>query len=210
MAGSAVSVVVALRRKLNRRACCQCCCSIVSPPLFASILVLGYLLSVDSNVEAKTYSELILDLSQLRNELGSTFPPSSPLRKLPSTDQDSALTALMPLLDGPLPIVPVNNFIDLAVAAREDMDDEQSEALADALPGHLETLLTLGTLHFCPDTKQVWDVVKHVRSLDPELNRSIPLRIHASEEAAVAYVLAHAGKERTWAVIVFNSLVCGA
>jgi hypothetical protein len=49
-------------------------------------------------------------------------------------------------------------------------------------------------------------LVRHVRSLDKELGVSVPLRIHTDEAAAVAYVLAHASVERTWAVLSFRAL----
>ena len=68
-----LAATLQLRRKLSRRAACSTCCSLAAPPIFALILVIGYALSSDLDVASQMYSEIVLDLSALREDLSPSF-----------------------------------------------------------------------------------------------------------------------------------------
>ena len=152
---SQLPAVLHLRAKLKRRACCTTCCSVTSPPLFAAILVVGYALSTDYDMRSRAYAAITLDFSAFSTDLLTTFrggrgnadfSPLAQLTNSSSAGEQGTLQQLWPLLDGPLPVVPVNNFIDLSGAAKARLDAEQLEFVSNAFSDRLGNLISLGTL----------------------------------------------------------------
>ena len=82
------------------------------------------------------------------------------------------------------------------IAAREELNSTELEDLQEMLPGRLGAVLTLGTLHFCPDTPAVRELVAYVQTRDKELGHGVPLRIHRDEDAALRFVDRHRRTER--------------
>merc|ERR1740130_1566221 len=204
-AGLQLGALLGIRTRLKRRACCGSCCSVLSPPIFVAILVLGYSFSEDLNVLPNSYTQISFDVGSL---LSGVLPSLG--RRLDQSILDTNLLGplgqLLPVLDGPLPIVPINNFMDLAGLAKGRLNNGTYQLITSALSSRLGNVLSLGTLHFAPDSPRVRELVQYARGLDPELDRSVPLRVHATEAAAIAYVMEHAGHEHTWAVISFRHL----
>ena len=137
---------------------------------------------------------------------------SARAHQIGQADLWSMRDVLLPLLRGPLPVVPIDAFVGFGLAVRDSLHPTTYRKLTrlNSYARSFGNLLTLGTLHLAPATDAVAPAavrafVRFARAHHPIL-ANVTIRVHTSERRALRQVLEREQRERTWAVIVFYDL----
>ncbi|KAL1523856.1 hypothetical protein AB1Y20_018777 [Prymnesium parvum] len=133
--------------------------------------------------------------------------PSSAGASVSSATLWDARTALSPVLDGPLPVLSMESFLAIGQMARQRLSPHAYAALThyNSYARAFGNVFTDGTLHLAPRTAEVSRFLAFSRRRHPRM-ANLTVRLHASEEEAVRYVLASQAHERCWAVLSFAAL----
>lgn len=114
---------------------------------------------------------------------------------------------LTALLNGPLPVLPIDTFLGVSRAI-DPLLGENSKRLLTEFDSYLNlfgNILSPGALHLSPDSPSVRSFVAYSRARHPSL-RNVSMRVHADEDTALAAVLDPADGERAWALLNFDAL----
>ncbi|CAM9223755.1 unnamed protein product [Phaeothamnion confervicola] len=198
------------------------CCELCSPLLLTVVLVLGFNLSKIIRVEEAIYTAISLDIpgrfrnimsdvGRLENATADGGARGAGAGDYDVDDADDVIHVFRKFMEGPFPIPEFDDFVSLGSTLRANLDMGAYEYLFTNNEAGREfgNLLTLGTLHFAPDSHPAIPAL--VAWLNATYPRSFPLvghRLHASEAAAVDHVLATLD-ERTWAVVVVDAAEAG-
>ena len=192
---SQLDAVVKLRHKLAQRHWIATSVTRYSPPLFMIVLILGYIHSSEFDVPTEYHSNVTMNMM-------FTGPHGVRAELL----NMKGLSTMQPLLSGPLPIVPIENYLDLGTYARNSLNESQVMEFGGAIAGSFGPAISLGTLHLAPDTEFTRELAAHMVALDSVINKSVPLRLHPDEETALAYIDETRLTNRTWALLHFRQL----
>lgn len=218
---------------LKRRAWKTSCCEILSPALFLSILVLGYYLSDITYIAAANYSMTTLFFGPFLEALaplarasstgasaGASSLAGDAMQCMAQGGNASAGCAsdglnlmqlrgsLDSLLQGPLPVLPIDLYLGVGLAAQSLLGPANYRLLTevDSYLRAFGNLLTPGTLHLAPNTRDVRRFLNASYARHPTLH-NITVRVHATEDDALSYILDPPDPtERTWALLSFRSL----
>eukprot|EP00937_MAST-01D_sp_MAST-1D-sp2_P000713 g713.t1 len=113
--------------------------------------------------------------------------------------------ALASLMAGPLSVPSFDAFVGAHLAISRNIDPRTMGYLNtyNRYARDFGNLLTLGTLHFAPDSLAVRQCVDYLNRTTRTF-RQLDVRIHASEDAAIDDVLEHVDERRTWAVVIMD------
>lgn len=109
------------------------------------------------------------------------------------------------VLNGPLPVPTIEQYVRLHELTRNLTESVQNELLSQNRFGRLfGNVLTLGTIHLSPQSPAVSALAEYLEA-QADAPDTLRVRIHADEPAAVEYILANT-QEQTWALLHFGSL----
>jgi hypothetical protein len=229
--GSQLNAVLRKNWLLKKRAWKTTLCELVSPPLFLSILVLGFYLSDVTNIPAGNYASTNLYVGPIldavapltggtcsdggtaaanSSSIGSTSGASSLLDGAGDAgclDLLSLRNSLNSLLNGPLPVLPLSLYLSVGLAVRDSLGTSNF-ALLNEFDSYLQlfgNILTPGRLHLAPDTPAVRAFAADAQANHPLLG-SVGVSVHETEDDAVDNILTAPPGERTWALIAFRNL----
>jgi ABC-type multidrug transport system ATPase subunit len=191
-----LDAVVALRRKLASRYYISTCVARFTPPLLMLFLIIGYLHSWEADLDSRTYSNMVIRL-----------PWTGYMGVDPDLISPRGLTHLA-LFSGPLPVVPIGNYLDVSRFTRESQfvrNETQLKEFGTQVAGIFSQALTLGTLHVSPSTPLTRALMEYMRKLDPEFGPHVRLRMHADEDSALKFIEATRRTNRTWALLHFRA-----
>lgn len=185
---------MALEKRRNLRITC---CEFFSHLILLVILVLGYNLSEVANFPAKTYTDVTIRI-----------PPAgftdTNLVNLTAIDSLGILRSVEELLEGPLKVPNLDQFLLLSELVSSQVDTQFGDLLGQTAFGRVYTnLLFYGDLHLAPSGPLVDDFVSYMRSNYQRFD-TLNLYIHASEDEAVAFILDSPGS--ALALIVFRQI----
>ena len=211
---------------LKRRAWKTSLCELFSPALFLSLLVLGYALSRVDYFSSGIYASSMLDLDPVLRaiqpildgaslndgascaaEFASGRNVSAACAAVPDVDLMRLRGSLNSLLNGPLPVLPIDVYLAVGLAVKDSLGTTNYKLLSE-FDRYLQlfgNILTPGTLHLCPDGPQVRRFLERSYRRHPTL-RNLTVRVHETEERAITSVLDPPQGERTWAVLSFRNL----
>lgn len=226
---SSASVLWCILKKnflLKRRAYKTSLCELFSPALFLSILVLGYALSSVDYISAGVYAATTLELGPLLSaaqplldgasltegascaaEFARGGNASAACANAPDVDLLRLRGSLDSLLNGPLPVLPIDVYLAVGLAVQDSLGESNYRLLSE-FDRYLQlfgNILTPGTLHLCPDIPAVRDFLDHSYARHPTM-RNLTVRVHGTEDDALEAVLNPPPGERTWAVLSFANL----
>jgi hypothetical protein len=218
---------------LKRRAWKTTCCELFSPALFLSILVLGFYLSEVDYIAAANFARTTLQLGPLLDALAplATASSTASLAASAASAASGAMCmaqggnasagcaaddlnlfqlrgSLDSLLQGPLPVLPLDLYLGVGLAAQNVLGPANYKLLTefDSYLRAFGNLLTPGTLHLAPDTRDVRRFLNATYLRHPLL-RNITVRVHSTEAEALDWILEPPDPtERTWALLSFRSL----
>jgi hypothetical protein len=180
-----------IEKKRNlRNSFCEYCSHLI----ILLLLVFGYGLSEITHYDAEIYSSVNI-----------TIPP--PWINTNNNIQLSGLfTSLEDYLSGPLPIPSFDTFVFTSLAISSAVGDDKITSLAtsSSFGQTYGNLLTLGTLHFAPDSPEVDSLIQYLNDTTATFQR-LKYYKHESENKAIRYIQNHLG-EYTWALIVIHSI----
>lgn len=179
-----------IEKKRNiRNSCCEYCSHLI----ILLLLVFGYGLSEITHYDAKMYSSLNV-----------TIPPdwiasdNIRLSGIYSTFTD--------YLSGPLPTPTFDIFVLTSRAISNVVGEDRITSLitSSSFGQTYGNLLTLGSLHFAPDSPEVDSLIKYFNDTTATF-QTLNVRKHKSEGKAIKYIQSHL-EEYTWALIVVHSV----
>ena len=136
-----LDAVTNLRSKLAARHRVSTAVSRFSSPMFIVMLIIGWWHSSESDMRGHTHSNITLNVASY-----GYFGVSPKLFDL------QGLKELQILMSGPVPVIPIENYLDVSAYARSSMNQTQAEKYGAEVAGWFGKALTLGTLHVAPDT----------------------------------------------------------
>lgn len=179
-----------IEKKRNIR---NTCCEYFSHLIILLLLVFGYGLSEITHYDAKLYSSINITIppdwiSNDRVQLGGIY----------STFTD--------YLSGPLPIPTFDMFVLTSRAISNAVGEDKITSLitSSSFGQTYGNLLTLGSLHFAPDSPEVDSLIKYLNDTTATF-QSLVVRKHKSEGKAINYIQSHL-EEYAWALIVVHSI----
>ena len=183
MASTQLDALVTLRAKLARRYWASAFITRYSPLLFIAVLSYVYFHTEVKDIPGSNHANITFDMGGFCQECQHGFLPGF------ETHPFAVLNRLQWQLFGPLPVIPLYEFVDLSTFARKHVNTTLLKQYGAQIAGIFGSAMTLGTLHLSPDTALTRELVEHLKSIDVVFNKSaVPLKLHASEEAAVAYI----------------------
>jgi hypothetical protein len=107
-------------------------------------------------------------------------------------------------LEGPMPTPSFDQFVAVSGLLSSAVDDDVKNAVAanTAYLRQFGNLLTLGDLHFAPDSALTRRLITHLNESNV-LFSQVPVFVHASSGDAVDRVLRHT-ERRTWAIVALD------
>jgi hypothetical protein len=163
----------------KRRSTAVTCCEFFSHFIILLLLVYGHGLAEITYNPAKHYTTI-----------RAVIPPT--------TTAD-----FYNFIEGPLPTLTLDTYVGLSrlinPSGSEGGDFSQFSYITE-----FDNLLYLGTLHFSPDNEDTRSLIEYLNNTYLSF-RTLTHRVHASEAAAVSYVLDHL-EERTLALVALGEI----
>ena len=158
------------------------------------LLVFGYNLSDILYYDEETYSTIEI-----------IIPPSG-FSTAGNIDVAELYVSISDILSGPLPVPTFDQFITLnqVIASSVDADELGSIVTESELGQVYGNLLTVGSLHFAPDSAEVEDLIDYLNRTTRTF-RNLTVHKHATENRAIRYIHNHL-EEYTLALIVLHSV----
>ena len=172
--------------------------------LFAS-LITGGNLSIAGNVSSQLSESATGSFSSNPFFGGETSGGSNQTACIPAS-----ILSDINSYSGPFPVISFDTYVSLALAFQSFVN--QSSNLQAALErlqiaaSQYNSLVYLGKLSFAPNTPAVRKLVAELNASSTTFNRAF-YKIFDTEDAGIADAVSAKGlKDRTWALVVFNSL----
>jgi hypothetical protein len=180
-----------IEKKRNIR---NSCCEYFSHLIILLLLVFGYGLSEVTHYDAQTYASVNV-----------AIPPDF-LSSSGNLQYNGLLTTLKDFLEGPIPIPTFDMFVTTSRAISRAVGGDKIASLAtsSSFGQTYGNLLTLGTLHFAPDSPEVDSLIEYLNKSTTTF-QSLTIHRHDSEGKALRYIQNHL-EEYTWALIVIHEI----
>ena len=171
------------------------CCEYMSHFLIIVLLIFGYNLSEELNYDEGVYSTIELSI-----------PPQGLSSSGGNLNLYDVYTTATELLSGPLSVPDFDTYIQLSrtlssLVAEDDITGLLQQSDFGQKYGNL---LTLGALHFAPDSPEVDDLISYLNRTTLTF-RTLVVHKHKSEQKALQYVQNHL-EEYTFALIVLHTI----